>query len=150
MTIFPDPEDRLYIIPCAVFKLDPIVGMGLCCKNGLGFFPPLIFIPILLLVVFVLDFCVATVVFELPLRFLFFITSVLRLRGRTTPCNFKNRPHALHKGWPSGLRRHNGVVVVLQLVHFVLELLLLLPLLLLLLPPVVLLLLLVVLLSFLL
>lgn len=31
-------------------------------------------------------------------RFLFLITSVLRLRGRTTPCSFKNKPHALQSG----------------------------------------------------
>ncbi len=47
----------------------------------------------------------------LPLpRLRFLITSVFRLSGRTTPCSFKNRPHALQSGWPSGLRRHNGVV----------------------------------------
>lgn len=43
-------------------------------------------------------------------RFLFFMTSVFRLKGRTTPWSFKNKPHALHSGWPSGLRRHKGVV----------------------------------------
>lgn len=53
----------------------------------------------------------------LPLRFRFLMTSVLRLRGRTTPCSFKNNPHALHKGCPSGSRRHRGVVPVPQLVH---------------------------------
>jgi hypothetical protein len=31
----------------------------------------------------------------------------------------KKRPQALHRGWPSGFRLHNGVVVVLQLVHMV-------------------------------
>lgn len=47
----------------------------------------------------------------LPLpRLRFLMTSVLSDRGRTTPCNFKNSPHALHKGWPSGFRRHKGVV----------------------------------------
>ncbi len=36
---------------------------------------------------------------ELPLpRFLFLMTSVFKLKGRTTPCNFKKSPHALHKG----------------------------------------------------
>lgn len=45
--------------------------------------------------------------------------SVFRLRGRTTPCSLKNRPHALHKVLPSGLRRQSGVVVVLQLEHSV-------------------------------
>jgi hypothetical protein len=53
----------------------------------------------------------------LPLRFRFLMTSVLRLRGRTTPCSFKNNPHALHRGSPSGSRRHRGVVPVPQLVH---------------------------------
>lgn len=53
------------------------------------------------------------------LRLRFLITSVFRLSGRTTPCSFKNSPQALHRGCPSGLRRHNGVVVVAQLVHFV-------------------------------
>lgn len=33
-----------------------------------------------------------------PPRFRFLITSVLRLRGRTTPWSFRNRPHALHNG----------------------------------------------------
>lgn len=47
----------------------------------------------------------------LPLpRLRFLITSVLSDKGRTTPCSFKNRPHALQSGCPSGLRRHNGVV----------------------------------------
>ena len=31
-------------------------------------------------------------------RLRFLITSVFRLRGRTTPCSFKNRPQALHSG----------------------------------------------------
>lgn len=56
----------------------------------------------------------------LPLfRFLFLITSVFKLSGRTTPCNFRNKPHALQSGLPSGFLRHKGVVVVLQLVHCV-------------------------------
>lgn len=52
-------------------------------------------------------------------RFLFLITSVLSDSGRTTPCSLRNRPHALHSGWPSGSRRHRGVLVVLQLEHTV-------------------------------
>jgi hypothetical protein len=52
-------------------------------------------------------------------RFLFLMTSVFNDRGLTTPCNFRNRPHALHKGWPSGFRLHNGVVWVKQFVHVV-------------------------------
>lgn len=52
-------------------------------------------------------------------RFLFLITSVFRLRGRTTPCNFRKRPHALQRGCPSGFRLHRGVVCVKQLVHVV-------------------------------
>lgn len=56
----------------------------------------------------------------LPLpRLRFLMTSVLRDKGRTTPCNFRNRPHALHNGCPSGFRRHNGVVCVKQFVHVV-------------------------------
>lgn len=47
--------------------------------------------------------------FPLP-RFRFLITSVLSESGRTTPCSLRNKPHALHKGWPSGLRRQRGVV----------------------------------------
>jgi hypothetical protein len=47
------------------------------------------------------------------------MTSVLRLRGRTTPWSFKNKPQALHSGWPSGFRLHSGVVWVKQLVHVV-------------------------------
>ena len=55
---------------------------------------------------------------ELPLpRLRFLITSVFKLRGRTTPCSFKNRPQALHSGLPSGLRRQSGVVVVEQFEH---------------------------------
>lgn len=47
----------------------------------------------------------------LPLpRLRFLMTSVLRDRGRTTPCSFKNKPQALHSGWPSGLRLQRGVV----------------------------------------
>ena len=56
----------------------------------------------------------------LPLpRFLFLITSVLSDSGRTTPCSLRKRPHALHNGCPSGLRRQSGVVCVKQLVHVV-------------------------------
>jgi hypothetical protein len=56
----------------------------------------------------------------LPLpRLRFLMTSVFKDNGRTTPCSFKNRPHALQSGWPSGLRRHKGVVWVKQLVHVV-------------------------------
>ena len=43
-------------------------------------------------------------------RFLFFITSVFKESGRTTPWSFKNSPQALQRGWPSGFRRHRGVV----------------------------------------
>lgn len=57
--------------------------------------------------------------FEPEPRFLFLITSVFRLSGRTTPCSFKKRPQALHSGCPSGFRRHRGVVWVKQLVHVV-------------------------------
>jgi hypothetical protein len=61
-------------------------------------------------------------VVPLPLlRFL--ITSVLRLRGLTTPCSLRNRPHALQSGCPSGLRRQSGVVCVKQLVHVVSQIL---------------------------
>ena len=57
---------------------------------------------------------------EVPLpRLRFLMTSVLRERGRTTPWSLRKRPQALHRGWPSGLRRHRGVVWVKQLVHVV-------------------------------
>ena len=56
--------------------------------------------------------------FPLPL-FLFLITSVLSDRGRTTPCSFRKRPQALHKGCPSGFLRQSGVVCVKQFVHVV-------------------------------
>lgn len=49
----------------------------------------------------------------------FFMTSVFKERGRTTPCSFRNRPQALQRGWPSGLRRQSGVVWVKQLVQVV-------------------------------
>jgi hypothetical protein len=52
-------------------------------------------------------------------RFRFLITSVFKLRGLTTPWSFRNRPQALHRGWPSGLRRHRGVVCVKQFVQVV-------------------------------
>lgn len=52
-------------------------------------------------------------------RLRFLMTSVFRLNGRTTPWSFKNSPHALQRGWPSGLRRHRGVVCVKQLVQVV-------------------------------
>ena len=56
----------------------------------------------------------------LPLpRLRFLITSVFRLSGRTTPWSFKKSPQALHRGLPSGLRRHNGVVWVKQFVQVV-------------------------------
>ena len=53
------------------------------------------------------------------LRFRFLITSVLSESGLTTPWSFRNRPHALHRGWPSGLRLQRGVVWVKQLVQVV-------------------------------
>lgn len=53
-------------------------------------------------------------------RFRFLMTSVFKLRGRTVPWSFRNRPHALHRGKPWGFRRHKGVVRVAQLLHFVL------------------------------
>jgi hypothetical protein len=50
---------------------------------------------------------------ELPLpRLRFLMTSVLSDKGRTTPCSLRNKPQALHRGWPSGLRRQSGVVWV--------------------------------------
>ena len=52
-------------------------------------------------------------------RFRFLMTSVLRLRGRTTPWSLRKRPQALHSGWPSGFRRQSGVVWVKQFVHVV-------------------------------
>lgn len=52
-------------------------------------------------------------------RFRFLITSVFKLNGLTTPCNFRKRPQALHSGWPSGFRLHKGVVWVKQFVHVV-------------------------------
>jgi hypothetical protein len=52
-------------------------------------------------------------------RFLFLMTSVFRLSGRTTPCSLRKRPQALHRGWPSGFRLHRGVVWVKQLVQVV-------------------------------
>jgi len=78
----------------------------------------------------------------LPLRLRFLITSVLRDRGRVTPWSFcqgekirfsiiqqslltsgrtltKNKPQALHSGWPCGSRLQRGVVAVLQFVHCV-------------------------------
>lgn len=45
-------------------------------------------------------------------RFLFLMTSVFNDNGRTTPCNLKNSPQALHNGCPSGSRLHSGVLVV--------------------------------------
>lgn len=66
-----------------------------------------------------LELGVATALFRLR----FFITSVFKLSGRTTPCNFKNKPQALHSGCPSGFRRQRGVVVVAQFEHFVTPLL---------------------------
>ena len=55
---------------------------------------------------------VAEFVLLLAPRCLFLMTSVFKLKGRTTPCNFKNNPHALHKGWPCGFLLHKGVVLV--------------------------------------
>ena len=43
-------------------------------------------------------------------RFRFLITSVFKESGRTTPWSFRKRPQALHRGCPSGFRRHRGVV----------------------------------------
>lgn len=60
-----------------------------------------------------------TGIFDPEPRFRFLITSVFKLNGRTTPCNFRNRPQALHSGWPSGFRLQRGVVCVKQLVHVV-------------------------------
>lgn len=58
-----------------------------------------------------------TVTLLLPPRLRFLITSVFNDKGRTTPCNLRKSPQALHRGWPSGLRRHNGVVRVKQFVQ---------------------------------
>lgn len=52
-------------------------------------------------------------------RFRFLITSVFRLSGLTTPWSFRNKPQALQSGWPSGFRRHSGVVCVKQFVQVV-------------------------------
>lgn len=52
-------------------------------------------------------------------RFRFLMTSVFKLRGLTTPCSLRKSPQALQSGWPSGLRRHNGVVCVKQFVQVV-------------------------------
>lgn len=60
-----------------------------------------------------------TVVVAPDPRLRFLMTSVLRERGRTTPCSLRKRPQALQRGWPSGLRRHSGVVCVKQFVHVV-------------------------------
>jgi hypothetical protein len=59
-----------------------------------------------------------TGVLPLP-RLRFLMTSVLSDSGRTTPCSFRNRPQALQRGAPSGLRRQRGVVWVKQLVQVV-------------------------------
>jgi hypothetical protein len=85
-----------------------VILEGDACKKLLCFFDALFF-------------C-ATPPLELPLLLRFLITSVFKLRGLTTPCNFKNRPQALHNGWPDGSRLHSGVVVVEQLAHWVLVL----------------------------
>jgi hypothetical protein len=58
------------------------------------------------------------IVAPLP-RLRFLMMSVFRESGRTTPCNFRKRPQALQRGWPSGFRRHRGVVWVKQFVHVV-------------------------------
>lgn len=50
-------------------------------------------------------------------RLRFLITSVFRDSGRTTPWSLRKRPHALQRGFPSGLRRQRGVVCVKQLEH---------------------------------
>lgn len=56
----------------------------------------------------------------LPLpRLRFLMTSVLSDNGRTTPCSFRKRPHALQSGCPSGFRLHKGVVWVKQFVQVV-------------------------------
>ena len=34
--------------------------------------------------------------------------------GRGVPCNFRNKPHALHSTAPDSSRRHSGVVEVVQ------------------------------------
>jgi hypothetical protein len=51
------------------------------------------------------------------LRFLVWIPSFRIASGRFTPCSLKYRPHALHTGSPSLLRRHSVVVRVPQLVQ---------------------------------
>lgn len=43
------------------------------------------------------------------------MTSVFNDKGRVVPCNFKNKPQALHKVLPSVSFRHKGVFSVLQL-----------------------------------
>lgn len=55
--------------------------------------------------------------FFFGLRFLVCIPSFRIASGRLTPCNLKYKPHALHTGSPSLLRRHNVVVRVPQFVQ---------------------------------
>ena len=52
-------------------------------------------------------------------RFRFLMTSVFKLRGRTTPWSLRKSPQALQSGWPSGFLRHSGVVCVKQFVQVV-------------------------------
>lgn len=48
-------------------------------------------------------------------RFLDLMVSVFKEMGLGLPCNFKNKPQALHKTWPVSSLLHKGVVWVLQL-----------------------------------
>ncbi len=67
---------------------------------------------------FLLEERVETGAVPLP-RLRFLMTSVLRDKGRTTPCSFRKSPQALQSGWPSGFRRQSGVVCVKQFVQVV-------------------------------
>ena len=114
VTAEPDPADPWYDPgECELLSLKALPEFGVVAGVGtveffleVVFLEPLVDVPPMLTVV------------PLP-RFLFLITSVFRDSGLTTPCSFKKRPQALHRGCPSGFRRQSGVVWVKQFVQVV-------------------------------
>lgn len=111
--------------PPPELPIEPVVDFG--DSDSLGIFPELgVVTGVWTIEFFRDDFLddrvepLPTFTAALPLpRLRFLMTSVFKESGRTTPCNLRKRPQALHNGWPSGLRRHSGVVCVKQLVHVV-------------------------------
>jgi hypothetical protein len=117
----PNPPEDILIIPVPLdrFPITPIVEPP-DDRKGFDLVPCPLSVSLVAVVV-VAGGAVDPLPAVLPLRFRFLITSVFKLRGRTTPCSFRNSPQALQRGLPLESRRQRGVVPVPQFVHAVVE-----------------------------